>query len=233
MADPWLAKYQNAIQICTEIAESINDLNNEQHFGSTSSVANVNDHIKKDILLITSLNEQLKVELYNPTRLNQKTQGELERRQNLLDNLSSKIQIVNSTFTYGRKFRINERKELLESTSSATNIQASNNWLENDEINSLQLSMKEQIYKEQEKGLDLLAGSLNRQKEIGINIGLQANEHCDILDEINSKTEVNHNMLNENLLQVATVHTTKSTFGLQIVVVLLGVVLIVVAFIPV
>jgi len=232
MADSWLAKYQNAIQICTEIAESINDLNNEQH-GSTS-VSNVYDHIKKDIFLITSLNEQLKVELYNPTRINQKTQGELERRQNLLDNLSSKIQIINNTFTYGRKFRISERKELLDSTSSTKNLPTSNNdWLENDEINTLQLNMKEKIFEEQERGLDLLAGSLNRQKEIGINIGIQANEHCEILDEINSKTEVNHNILNENLLQVTSVNTTKSTFGLQIVVVLLGVVLIVVSFVPV
>ena len=41
-----LAKYQNAIQICTEIAESINELHNEQHFGSTSSVANVSMQIQ-------------------------------------------------------------------------------------------------------------------------------------------------------------------------------------------
>uniref|UniRef100_H2XQZ1 Syntaxin N-terminal domain-containing protein n=1 Tax=Ciona intestinalis TaxID=7719 RepID=H2XQZ1_CIOIN len=125
----WQADYSSCQQLCQDVAESINDRNKEIRLGG--SVSKVNCLIKKDLLNLKSMTEKLRLDLIRSAKSHTTTHGEVERRQNLLDTLSTKVRILDKAAERSLSTSsAAERVALLSSNHDQSQSSYGNPWLD-------------------------------------------------------------------------------------------------------
>ncbi|CAK8672521.1 syntaxin-8-like isoform X2 [Clavelina lepadiformis] len=239
MPDSWLADYSTCNQLCQDVAELINDRNTDARAGA--NIAPINGLIKKDLFNLKAIMEKLKFDLLKSSRSHTTTLGEVERRQNLFDTLTTKVRILTDAaecdrHPSGSNMNYSDRTALLsKEENGSTNF--GNPWLEtNEQISRLtpeQFRLKqEEVIQEQDKGLERISAALSRQKAIGINIGSEAEYQNDLIDDIHSRITLTDSRIKEQTHGVVNVTKKSSTCVLWLIIILLGILIIVIAALP-
>nr|CAB3262574.1 uncharacterized protein LOC100180517 [Phallusia mammillata] len=185
------------------------------------------------------MTEKLKLDLIQSSKSRSATHGEVERRQNLLDTLTTRVRILNDAADarVGPVSNYESERTMLLSTEANDDTAYSNPWLESDEhVSSLTRDefrrRQEQVIKEQDAGLDALADALKRQKNIGINIGTEADYQSDLIDDITVRATQTDSRIKRQSDRVGKITNKSSTCVLWSIIIVLGLAIVVVAVVP-
>nr|XP_026692883.1 syntaxin-8-like [Ciona intestinalis] len=200
----WQADYSSCQQLCQDVAESINDRNKEIRLGG--SVSKVNCLIKKDLLNLKSMTEKLRLDLIRSAKSHTTTHGEVERRQNLLDTLSTKVRILDKA----------AERSLSTSSAAESPLRA----------NKFHLLMHSSLSTDQDAGLDVLSETLSRQKNIGINIGKEADYQNELIDDIHGRIEETDSRIKQQTTSVLKISRKSSSCILWMIIILLAIAII-------
>lgn len=161
------------------------------------------------------------------------TEGEFERRQRLIDGLTSKRVQIEDAFS-GRE-EGGDRQALLGANLGGY---SSNIWdIEESEatrdltIDEIRQQQKLAI-EEQDKGLDTIYNVVVRQKQMAQNIGQELDLHNEIIDDIVDHAGNTRERLIKETRHVAIVDRKSGTCGYWLVIAFLFVAIIVVAVVP-
>lgn len=242
----WASDFSSCIQLCQDVAILINE--KRPLHKDSSQFTQVDEMIQKDLLNLRANTEKLKINLLSSFESNNLLHGELERRRNLLDTLSTKVRILTKLHTtpqsccndeelnlYQRELLLKTSEDKLE--SHASSLSNCNPWLHYDENTDKHSTVNEdeltEFYEAQEKSLQDLSKSLLRQKEVATSIGQEAQHHNELLTGIKSATTpaVTHYM-NGIDVQYTHPHISPAVIGLWSTSVLLAIAILVVSFIP-
>ncbi|XP_058139472.1 syntaxin-8 [Dasypus novemcinctus] len=175
--DPWLSIYDSTCHIAQEIAEKIQQRNQYERNGESTTKLTVTirpllQNLKEKIALLKDL-------LLSAVSTHQITQLEGDRRQNLLDDLVTRERLLLASFK-------NEGTEpdLIRSSlmTGGAKRGVPNPWLleEPEETRGLGFDeirqQQQRIIQEQDAGLDALSSIISRQKQMGQEIGNELDE---------------------------------------------------------
>ncbi|XP_036197483.1 syntaxin-8 isoform X3 [Myotis myotis] len=175
--DPWFSTYDSTCQIAQEIAEKIQQRNQYERNGESTTKLTVTirallQNLKEKIALLKDL-------LLRAVSTHQITQLEGDRRQNLLDDLVTRERLLLASFK-------NEGAEpdLIRSSlmTGGAKRGVPNPWLfeEPEETSGLGFDeirqQQQKIIQEQDAGLDALSSIISRQKQMGQEIGNELEE---------------------------------------------------------
>ncbi|XP_059524621.1 syntaxin-8 isoform X4 [Myotis daubentonii] len=175
--DPWFSTYDSTCQIAQEIAEKIQQRNQYERNGESTTKLTVTirallQNLKEKIALLKDL-------LLRAVSTHQITQLEGDRRQNLLDDLVTRERLLLASFK-------NEGAEpdLIRSSlmTGGAKRGVPNPWLfeEPEETRGLGFDeirqQQQKIIQEQDAGLDALSSIISRQKQMGQEIGNELEE---------------------------------------------------------
>ncbi|XP_032947615.1 syntaxin-8 isoform X6 [Rhinolophus ferrumequinum] len=175
--DPWFSTYDSTCQIAQEIAEKIQQRNQYERNGESTTKLTVTirallQNLKEKIALLKDL-------LLRAVSTHQITQLEGDRRQNLLDDLVTRERLLLASFK-------NEGAEpdLIRSSlmTGGAKRGVPNPWLleEPEETRGLGFDeirqQQQKIIQEQDAGLDALSSIISRQKQMGQEIGNELDE---------------------------------------------------------
>jgi len=105
--------------------------------------------------------------------------------------------------------------------------------ISDDHDNAQIIQVQKRIMNEQDEALDILADSVKRQKEIAIEIGKEADEHNQLLDEMDAKVDGTGARIRNATKKVMKVAEDSNTKGMWICICVLILALIVVAFLAI
>ncbi|XP_051851643.1 syntaxin-8 isoform X2 [Antechinus flavipes] len=175
--DPWLSTYDSTCYIAQEIAEKIQQRNQCERNGESTTKLSVAirtllQNLKEKITLLKDL-------LLRAVSTHQITQLERDRRQNLLDDLVTRERLLQASYKNDGTEPDLIRSSLMAKT---TNRIVSNPWLfeEPEETRGLGFDdlrqQQQKIIQEQDAGLDALSSIISRQKQMGQEIGNELDE---------------------------------------------------------
>ncbi|XP_054717893.1 syntaxin-8-like [Uloborus diversus] len=227
--DSWMTSYDACETLARDIMENISHRNqqNRSSLASSKASAHARKLIKKYDDNVTSLKNTL---MASKSLI---TEGEFERRQRLLDGLTSKRVQIDDAF--------NDREEggsrtaLLGADLGGT---SSNVWdiEENEATRDLTIDeiREQQKYaiKEQDKGLDTLYDVVVRQKQMAQNIGQELDVQSELIDDIYDHVGDTRERLVRETRHVAIVDRKSGTCGYWIVIMILLIAIIVVVAVP-
>ncbi|XP_014301907.1 syntaxin-8 isoform X1 [Myotis lucifugus] len=188
--DPWFSTYDSTCQIAQEIAEKIQQRNQYERNGESTTKLTVTirallQNLKEKIALLKDL-------LLRAVSTHQITQLEGDRRQNLLDDLVTRERLLLASFK-------NEGAEpdLIRSSlmTGGAKRGVPNPWLfeEPEETRGLGFDeirqQQQKIIQEQDAGLDALSSIISRQKQMGQEIGNELEEQNEIIDDLANLVE--------------------------------------------
>ncbi|XP_074168040.1 syntaxin-8 isoform X2 [Sminthopsis crassicaudata] len=208
--DPWLSTYDSTCYIAQEIAEKIQQRNQCERNGEST----------------TKLTVAIRTLLQN-----------LKEKITLLKDLL--LRAVSTHQMYPCKY-FNALSNILRSSLMAktTNRIASNPWLfeEPEETRGLGFDdlrqQQQKIIQEQDAGLDALSSIISRQKQMGQEIGNELDEQNEIIDDLANLVEKTDERLCNQTRQVTIVDKKSSSCGMMVVIVLLLIAIVVVAVWP-
>ncbi|XP_068672057.1 syntaxin-8-like isoform X1 [Montipora foliosa] len=236
-SDTWLSEFKTVEKYGNDIMEKINERNKLRRNGGNYN--KVQSDVR--IMLKTFARDinNLKQSLLQASSSYHVTEREIERRQNMLDQLTTKEKQMNTAFQqesgqsdFGRW----ERSSLL---ATGQRGQASNPFDEPEVYTDSNASIgdmrrqQQQIIKEQDEGLEALSGIIQRQKIIGQAISDEVDLQDDIIDDIDGRMDQTNTRLIKETAHVQRVTAKSSTCGMLIVIVVLIIVIIVVGVVPV
>lgn len=226
--DSWMMSYDTCEGLAREIMEQIS-LRNQQNRNSVAgskASAHARKLMKKYDDSLVSLNQTL---MASRSLL---TDGEFERRQRLIDTLTSKkIQVAEA---FIGKEEGGSRQALLGADLGA---HSSNVWdIEESEatrdLTIDEIRQQQQVaIQEQDKGLDTLYSVVVRQKQMAQNIGQELDLQNEIIDDIVDHAGDTRERLIKETRHVAIVDRKSGTCGYWVIIILLLITIIVVAFV--
>ncbi|XP_051851642.1 syntaxin-8 isoform X1 [Antechinus flavipes] len=231
--DPWLSTYDSTCYIAQEIAEKIQQRNQCERNGESTTKLSVAirtllQNLKEKITLLKDL-------LLRAVSTHQITQLERDRRQNLLDDLVTRERLLQASYKNDGTEPDLIRSSLMAKT---TNRIVSNPWLfeEPEETRGLGFDdlrqQQQKIIQEQDAGLDALSSIISRQKQMGQEIGNELDEQNEIIDDLANLVENTDERLCNQTRQVTIVDKKSSSCGMMVVIVLLLIAIVVVAVWP-
>ncbi|XP_071946204.1 syntaxin-8-like [Antedon mediterranea] len=189
--DSWLRDHETCIRLSAEIMEKINERNDLQRNGKSHS--RVSAKVRTLLKKFTEDVESLQVKLNRAVSTYQLTQNEGDRRQMLIDELSTKGRQLEDTFSNQSRYTAaTDRTGLISSSTSGF---GQDLWEEESEqtrgLSATEIrSQQLQAIEEQDRGLEALSSVISRQKQMGQDIGNELDEHNEIIDDIN--THIGH-----------------------------------------
>ncbi|XP_031821371.1 syntaxin-8 isoform X4 [Sarcophilus harrisii] len=210
--DPWLSTYDSTCYIAQEIAEKIQQRNQCERNGESTTKLTVAIRI-----LLQNLKEKitlLKDLLLRAVSTHQITQLEGDRRQNLLDDLVTRERLLQASYKNDGTEPDLIRSSLMAKT---TNRIVSNPWLfeEPEETRGLGFDdlrqQQQKIIQEQDAGLDALSSIISRQKQMGQEIGNELDEQNEIIDDLANLVENTDERLRNQTRQVTIVDKKSSS----------------------
>lgn len=215
--DPWFSTYDSACQIAQEIAEKIQQRNQYERHGESTTKLTVTirallQNVKEKIALLKDL-------LLRAVSTHQITQLEGDRRQNLLDDLVTRERLLLASFK-------NEGAEpdLIRSSlmTGGAKRGVPNPWLfeEPEETRGLGFNeirqQQQKIIQEQDAGLDALSSIISRQKQMGQEIGNELDEQNEIIDDLTNLVENTDEKLRTETRRVNLVDRKSTSCAVQI-----------------
>lgn len=189
--DPWIVEYE----LCEKLHKDILDLLNKRsvELKSSESYARLSSSVRMRLKQYDSEVLQLGKKLRESTLSCAITLDEAERRERLIEDLRTKSIQLQRRFNDRDIMSKTNRSELLGSEYAPfSQIKSENTenrgWSSNIDDKQLK-SIQSQMLKEQDAGLEELAKTISRQKNIAIKIETEVDVHNEIIDDISDKME--------------------------------------------
>ncbi|XP_078348976.1 syntaxin-8-like isoform X2 [Oculina patagonica] len=234
LGDTWLSEFKTVEKYGQDIMEKINERNQIRRNGGNYN--KVQSDVRIMLKTFSKDLNNLKQSLLRASSSYHVTEREIDRRQNMLDQLLTREKQMNAAFQQEAGQSDFGRSSLL-----ATNPRgpASTNPFDEPEafpdsnvsIDDMR-RQQHQIIAEQDQGLEALSGIIQRQKMMGQAISDEVDTHNEILDDIDTRMDHTHQRLIKETTHVKRVTAKSSTCGMLVVIVLLIIVIIVVAVVP-
>ncbi|XP_044531146.1 syntaxin-8 [Gracilinanus agilis] len=220
--DPWLSTYDATCHIAQEIAEKIQQRNQCERSGESTTKLTVIirallQNLKEKITLLREL-------LLRSVSTHQITQLEGDRRQNLLDDLVTRERLLQASYKNDGTEPDLIRSSLMTKTSNRV---VSNPWFfeESEETRGLGFDdlrqQQQKIIQEQDAGLDALSSIISRQKQMGQEIGNELDEQNEIIDDLANLVENTDERLCNQTRRVKMVDKKSTSCGIIFSVMLL------------
>lgn len=161
---------------------------------------------------------------------------EIDRRQNMLDQLITREKQMNSAFQQESGHSDNGRSSLLvadQRRQPSNPFDEPETYVDNNVSIDDMRRQQQQIIREQDEGLEALSGIIQRQKMMGRAISDEVDLHNEIIDDIDVRMDQTNTRLIKETSHVKRVTKKASTCGMLVVIILLIIAIIVVAVIPV
>lgn len=171
--DRWLEEYNSALDIAEDVESSIQERNQLEQSGQSS--AKVTSQIRRflnELALAVQTLEDLVNSAHKQYHI---TDDEYNTRLNQVNELKARRDDLQHTFSV----------DPMGSGSGYTNPGYTGGGGYNDE----EFMRQQQIMREQDSGLDILQQSIQRQKEMGMAIGTELDDHNVMLDDLNERME--------------------------------------------
>ncbi|XP_031573574.1 syntaxin-8-like isoform X2 [Actinia tenebrosa] len=229
--DSWQNEYRGVEQYGQDIMEKINERNRLRRSGS--NYARIESDIRFMLKNFSRDLEGLKQSLLRASSSYHITEREVDRRQNMIDQLITKERQLSSAFQQEPTSKDLGRDTLLSRGTNDANPFDSPYMLETDDMSVTDMrSQQHQIIEEQDKGLDALSGIIQRQKMIGHAISDEVDTQNEIIVDVADRMDSTHSRIMKETTHVKKVTAKSSTCGMLIVIVLLLIVIVVVAVVP-
>ncbi|XP_060774542.1 syntaxin-8 [Neoarius graeffei] len=232
--DLWLQNYDATCRLAQEIAENIQERNQQQRTGGNP--AKLNMTLRASLQKLKQNITQLRETLVRASSQRRIMQSEADRRQNLVDDLVTREKQLFTAFSRDPSAPEPSRSTLLTGGFGAE--PARNPWLVNESEETRGLTfgeIKEQqqrIIQAQDEGLDALADVISRQKRMGQEIGNELDEQNEIIDDITQLVDTTDRRIHNETRRVRLVETKSASCGMMVVIVLLLIAIVVVAAWP-
>ncbi|XP_014665701.1 PREDICTED: syntaxin-8-like [Priapulus caudatus] len=211
--------------------EKINQRNNLH--GDKAKLAKLSSIIRQMLVTYGNQVSNLKQSVMRSASTFQITQREMERRQLMVDNLTTNATRMEQAFKH-------ESSALSNRTSLFSPAPASSNYMmpmadpdfSTDVPVSDILQQQQQAIREQDQGLEALAKVISRQKNMAHTIGHEVDYQNELLDDIHDHVDRTDQRLLRETRHVKLVDNKSNTCGYWVVIVLLLVTIIVIAAVP-
>lgn len=229
----WLSGYESASNKADEAQASVNDHERIQR-GGQAGVQQAASKVRKTLTELSSKIAQLEEELTAASKQYLITDAELSRRQNLISTLKGRKTDLQSKFNRGpdRSADLDSRNMLMGDGRGGPRQMR----IEDDRTVGLDghglLNSQAQIMRDQDKGLDILQQSIQRQKQIGLQIGGEVEEQNEMLDTLSSGLDKTGRRLNAETHHTARVAEKSKAGGMMCCIALLILAIILVGAIP-
>ncbi|KAA0713125.1 Syntaxin-8 [Triplophysa tibetana] len=231
--DSWSQNYDATCRMTQEIAENTHERNRQQRTGGNP--AKLNMTLRASLQKLKQNVAQLRENLMRDAAQRHIMQAEADRRQNLVDDLSTREKRLNAFFKGDITEEERSRSTLMTGNRAGATV---NPWVVNETEETRGLSFGEirqqqqQIVEAQDAGLDALAAVISRQKQMGQEIGNELDEHNEIIDDITQLVDKTDSRIKHETHKVKLVENKSASCGMQVVIVLLLIAIIVVAVWP-
>jgi len=229
-----LSEFKTVEKYGQDIMEKINERNQLRRNGG--NYTKVQSDVRIMLKTFSRDLNNLKQSLLRASSSYHVTEREIDRRQNMLDQLITKEKQMNAAFQQEAGQGDFGRSSLLAADPRG---RESNPFDEPEPYPDSNVSIddmrrqQQQIIAEQDEGLEALSGIIQRQKLMGQAISDEVDTHNEILDDIDVRMDHTNTRLIKETTHVKRVTAKSSTCGMLIVIVLLIIVIIVVAAVPV
>ncbi|XP_056607545.1 syntaxin-8 [Triplophysa dalaica] len=231
--DLWSQNYDATCRLTQEIAENTHERNRQQRTGGNP--AKLNMTLRASLQKLKQNVAQLRENLMRDAAQRHIMQAEADRRQNLVDDLSTREKRLNAFFKGDITEAEQSRSTLMTENRAGPTV---NPWVVNETEETRGLSFGEirqqqqQIVEAQDAGLDALAAVISRQKQMGREIGNELDEHNEIIDDITQLVDKTDSRIKNETHKVKLVENKSASCGMLVVIVLLLIAIIVVAVWP-
>ncbi|XP_032232980.2 syntaxin-8 [Nematostella vectensis] len=228
--DSWLTQFKTVEQYGQEVMEKINVRNQQRRAGGNFSKAQTDARLM--LKNFTRDVGSLKQSLLRASSSYHITEREVQRRQNMLDQLVTKEKQLSSAFNQETTSNDFGRDTLLAGSSRGPN-PFSSPAIETDDMSVGDMrNQQQQIISEQDRGLEALSSIIQRQKMIGYAIGDEVDSQNEIIDEVTDQTTLTNARIVKATTHAQKVSAKSSTCGMLVVIVLLLITIVIVGVVP-
>lgn len=238
MSGQWLSDYDSASSKADEAQAAINERERLMRNGQNSS--KVTSLVRRLLNELAMLLQGLEDKLNQAGNKNHITDAEFRRRQNLVSTLKGRRDDLNSKFSRDDGPRggmhDNGRGQLFGGRESGDEARNSRR----EEPESFRgrdargiMESQQMVMREQDKGIDRLAASIARQKEMGLKIGNELEDQNEMLDELGEAMDNTDRRLIHETGHVVQVTEKAKSSGMMCCIVLLILAIIGVAAAPI
>ncbi|KAL4239769.1 Syntaxin-8 [Mactra antiquata] len=228
--DSWLNDYDVCAQLGQEIMQKINERN--KHDRTSKPYTKFSAQVRSLMKQFSADVQKLRNGLIRATSSYHITQREVERRQVMIDNLTTKEKQIQQAFR-------NEGSSSSRHHLMAGGSETSDPWGIREEpeefkgFGNNELRTQQQvIIKEQDRGLEALSDVIARQKNMALDIGNEVDSQNVLIDDIADHTDRTGERLIKETRHVRIVDRKSATCCYWVFIVLLFVAIIVVVAVP-
>eukprot|EP00039_Didymoeca_costata_P018243 m.332721 g.332721 ORF g.332721 m.332721 type:complete len:238 (+) comp16995_c0_seq1:125-838(+) len=237
MSGKWLSDYDTASSKADEATAAINERDRLARLGQNTAKATslVRRLLNELAMLLQGLEDQLNT----AGNKNHITEAEFSRRQNMVSTLKGRRDDLQSKFSRDdgpRGVNDHGRGQLFGGRESGDDARR----MRRDEPESFRgrdvngiMDAQQMVMREQDKGIDLLAESIARQKQMGLRIGNELEDQNEMLDELGEAMDNTDRRLVQETGHVVKVTERAKSSGMMCCIVLLILAIIGVAAAPI
>ncbi|ESO98633.1 hypothetical protein LOTGIDRAFT_205331 [Lottia gigantea] len=238
--DSWLTEHDECSRKGQEIMEKINERN--KHNRTSSQYTKLSAHVRSNMKQFSSSLNMLRQNLMRSSASYHITQREVERRQMLVDNLTSKEKQLDQAFrnesgagSYVRSPGKGDRSSLLGGETFGAN----DPWGIGEEPDQFQgvtnsglQAQQQSVIQEQDRGLDALSSVIARQKQMALDIGDEVDQQNILIDDITDHVDRTGERLIKETRHVNIVDKKSNTCCYWVIIVVLFITMIVIVAVP-
>ncbi|KAK3728523.1 hypothetical protein QZH41_011599 [Actinostola sp. cb2023] len=214
-ADSWQNEYKGVQQYGQDIMERINERNKIRRSGGNH--ARIESDVRIMLKTFSRDVNSLKQSLLRASSSYHITEREVDRRQNMLDQLITKEKQLSSALQQEPVSKDIGSRDALLSRGQDNNAFDSPSMPETDDMSVADMrGQQQQIIAEQDKGLDALSSIIQRQKMIGHAISDEVDTQNEIIEDITDHVETTNQRLVRASAHVKRVTAKSSTCGMCI-----------------
>lgn len=228
MSEKWLSEYDRTSGKLEEVQAAINERARLAKSGSDTS--KVTNQIRRLFQEINSSATALEMQLEDFSRQYLLPEKEIGRRQDLISTLKGRYDQMNALFKKSSAgYSVDDSRSALLSGPGAGG--AGKPRFESEATRTMDngalIQQQDQIMREQDQGLDSLSQSIARQKQLGLAIGQELDEHNEMLGDLNAGMDNTQRRLKRETKHVEYITEKTKTGGMICCIVLLIIAIIV------
>lgn len=240
--DPWITEYESCERLHRDIVDLLN--NRSVELKTSDTYAHLSNSVRIRLKQYDTEVQQLRIKLRELALSRTVTLDEAERRERLLENLKTNIIQLQRRFNDRDSITTSNRSKLLNERSTNKSSSDYNVLKHSENTSNLsgdfvtiipegyvaeQLkSQRQQVLKDQDDGLEQLAQSISRQKNIALKIEREVDDHNDIIDDICNKMDRTSGGLQQETANIVLITKKSSTWSYWLIIIVLLIAIIIV-----
>lgn len=227
--DNWLIEHERCSQLGQEIMEKINERN--KHNRTSSQYTKFSAQARSSMKQFSSNVQQLRNNLIRATASYHITQREVERRQVMIDNLTTKEKQIEEAF----KNEGGDVRYRLMAGGSDRN----DPWGVAEEpedlkgVGNIEIRVQQQqIIQAQDQGLEALSQVVARQKNMALDIGNEVESQNELIDDITDHTDRTGQKLIRETRHIRIIDRKSATCCYWVIIIVLFLAILVVFLVP-